>query len=290
VPLLLLLDLAGKVGAILLGRSAPTTALALWFLPDALLAYHVFMPRAQGIVAVARRFATARREVWLTIDDGPDPEDTPRILALLAAHKARATFFVVGENAAQYPQLVRAIVAAGHEVALHTHTHPSASFWCASPARVRREIALGLESLRRAGTTATRFRPPVGIKNPWLRAALRSRGLTCIGWTARGLECWHRDVKRVIARVTRRIEPGAILLLHEGPGVPAPLRVAAIAGVLERLRAQNYRCVIPTAQQLAAPQPARPVSAPPPRPAAAAATRGVRTRRLARGLSLSRRQ
>jgi len=250
VPLLLLLNLVGKVAALLLGWSAPAATLALWFMPDVLLAYHVFVPTAQGIVRVARRFNTARREVWLTIDDGPDPEDTPRILALLATHQAHATFFVIGENAARHPELVRDIVAAGHEVAHHTQTHPLASFWCASPARVRGEIDAGLASLRAAGVTPTRFRAPAGIKSPWLTTALRGPALTCVGWTARGLERRSGDVAAVVARVTRDVEPGAILLLHEGPRVPARIRVDAIGGVLEKLRAQNYQCIVPTAAQL----------------------------------------
>src|SRR4051812_45997254 len=97
--LLLLSNLAGKIAAVWMGGADPLAGLALWFVPDGLLAYHVFMPHAQGLVRAPRRFATRRREVWLTIDDGPDPVDTPQILELLAAHDARATFFVVGRNA-----------------------------------------------------------------------------------------------------------------------------------------------------------------------------------------------
>ena len=250
---LLLFNLAGKIAAVLLGWAAPVAALALWFGPDLLLAYHVFAPRAQGLVRAHWRFTTPRREVWLTIDDGPDPEDTPRILALLAAHGARATFFVIGKNAAAHPELIRAISAAGHEVAHHTHTHPLAMFWCASPARVAMELDAGLEALRKAGVKPARFRPPVGIKNLWLAAALRVRGLTCVSWSARGLERRGGDADAVAARATGGLAPGAILLLHEGPRVPAPIRVNAIGRVLDRLREQGYECVVPGPDQLAAP-------------------------------------
>ncbi|HEX2862021.1 MAG TPA: polysaccharide deacetylase family protein, partial [Lacunisphaera sp.] len=122
--LLFTVNLAGKLAALYVGAVDPVMAAVLWFGPDFLLAYHVFAPRAQGLVRMRRGFATNRREAWLTIDDGPDPQDTTRILELLAAHGARATFFVVGENAVRHPELVRAIVAGGHEVAHHTHTHP----------------------------------------------------------------------------------------------------------------------------------------------------------------------
>lgn len=249
--LLLIINLAGKVAAVLIGWTSPVTAAALWIGPDLLLAYHVFAPQAQGLVRLHRRFTTTRREVWLTIDDGPDPEDTPRILQLLADHGARATFFAIGESAARHPAIIGAITSAGHEVAHHTHTHPLLAFWAASPAQVRRELDAGLEALGRAGVRPTRFRPPAGIKNPWLARGLRARGLTCIGWSARGLERRSGDAEAVAGRVLHAVAPGAILLLHEGPRVPAAIRLTAIRRVLERLHEQGYRCVIPGPEQLA---------------------------------------
>ena len=249
--LLFIVNLAGKGAALFVGWRQPAVALGLWFGPDFLLAYHVFAPRAQGLVRSRLRFATARREVWLTVDDGPDPEDTPKLLELMAAHGARATFFVIGENVRRHPGLVRAIAAAGHEVAHHTHTHPLAMFWCATPGQVRRELDDGLEALRNNGISPTRFRPPAGVKNPWLARVLRDRGLTCVGWSARGLERRGGDAEAVARRAMRGVRPGSILLLHEGPGVPAAIRVHAIRRVLERLHEQGYRCVVPTAEQLA---------------------------------------
>jgi peptidoglycan/xylan/chitin deacetylase (PgdA/CDA1 family) len=248
--LLIIINLAGKVAAILFIRAAPAAALVSWFLPDALLAYHVFVPQASGLLHLHRRFSTARREVWLTIDDGPDPVDTPQILALLAAHDAHATFFVIGHNADLYPRLIWAITAAGHEVAHHTHTHPLKLFWCASRARVARELDTGLAVLRATGVNPTRFRPPAGIKNLWLGTALRARGLTSIGWSARGLEHWPGDAAAVATRVLRGVAPGAILLLHEGPLLPAAIRVEAIRRTLEGLQANGYRCVVPGVEQL----------------------------------------
>ena len=250
MPLILIVNLAGKIAAILVARAAPSTALALWILPDTLFLYHLLAPNAQGFVRLHRRFATTQLAVWLTLDDGPDPEDTPRILALLAEHGARATFFVIGERAAAHPQLVRDIVAAGHEVAHHTHTHPLATFWFASRARVARELDEGLAVLAHVGVTPTRFRPPVGQKNVWLAAALRERGLIGVGWSARGLELWPGGAPAVAARVTRGLAPGSILLVHEGPPVPRATRVEGIRLVLERLRERGYRCVVPTAAQL----------------------------------------
>lgn len=92
-----------------------------------------------------------------------------------------------------------------------------------------------------------RFRAPAGIKNIWLRRALADRNLACIGWTARGLERRQRTPHAVAARLARAVSPGAILLLHEGPAVPASVRVEAVRLVLEDLASRGYRCVIPSA-------------------------------------------
>jgi peptidoglycan-N-acetylglucosamine deacetylase len=246
--ILVTLNLAGKLVAVLLAGTSTSAALACWFIPDFLLGWHIFAPNAQGLLSVRRRFATPRNEVWLTFDDGPDPADTPRILALLAAHDAHATFFLIGQNAAAHPHLVRAIADAGHEIAHHTHTHPLAFFWCASPGRVRREIDNALAAFAALGVPRpTRFRSPAGIKNIWLHRTLATRRLACIGWSARGLERRLRTPAAVAARLARAVSPGAILLLHEGPAVPAPVRVEAVRLVLENLRTRGYRCVIPSA-------------------------------------------
>jgi peptidoglycan/xylan/chitin deacetylase (PgdA/CDA1 family) len=242
---LIIFALVGKILAICVVRVAGPTAAALWFIPDALIAYHLFVPRAQGLVRSCRYFKTDRREVWLTIDDGPDPDDTPRILALLNTHGAKATFFVIGRNAWAHPELVHAIHDAGHEIGYHTHTHPVGTFWCASPLRLARELDRGLAVLKGLGVTIRRFRSPVGIKNPWLASALTKRQLECVGWSARGLELIGGDATSIAKRVLRGLRPGSILLLHEGPPLPASLRVTAIEQTLKRLTKEGYQCVIP---------------------------------------------
>src|SRR5690606_7457875 len=85
-------------------------------------------------------FPTDRRQVWLTIDDGPDPLTTPRVLDLLDAHRARATFFVIGQKAARHPSLIAEITRRGHTLGNHTHNHPLASYWIAGATRTGREI------------------------------------------------------------------------------------------------------------------------------------------------------
>jgi len=211
----------------------------------ALVAAHMLIPKAQGLCDVVTSFRTRKREVWLTVDDGPDPEDTPRILDLLDTHRARATFFLVGHRAAEHPALVREILARGHSVGSHSHTHPLADFWLAGPERVRRELDESVAVLDRLGARVRLFRPPVGIKNLFLDRLLRERGLHCVGWTVRGMDGSSRNREGVIRRILKRVQPGCIILLHEGKSVAPDVRVQALSAVLEGLEQRGLRCVLP---------------------------------------------
>jgi peptidoglycan/xylan/chitin deacetylase (PgdA/CDA1 family) len=235
----------GKLVALILFHNHPVAGLTLFFGAGGVVIYHLFVPSAQGLGPVVTRFATRNREVWLTIDDGPDPVDTPRILELLAQHDARASFFCIGECAARYPELVAAIVRAGHQVHHHTHTHPLVGFWCASPGDVAAEIDDGLEALELAGAEPRYFRGPVGIKNLFLHAALEERGLRYVGWSVRSRDCISSSPGAVAERVMRRLTPGDIILMHEGSSVPGAVRIQAIGALLERLTGAGFRCVNP---------------------------------------------
>ncbi len=241
-----------KVSAILLWTSGIPLVwcLTLFMSGGGLVIYHLFAPNAQGLVRVFSTFTTARREVWLTLDDGPHPEDTPRILDLLDQHQAKATFFLVGERASRNLELVAEIVRRGHEIGYHTETHPCAMFWCASPARIRRELDQPLVSLTAAGVVPRRFRSPVGITPLGLARELKRRNLSCIGWTIRSGDSFARTPESVAKNVHNRVRPGAIILMHEGPPVNDTVRVQAISLVLADLTAQGYRCMIPLEDSL----------------------------------------
>jgi peptidoglycan/xylan/chitin deacetylase (PgdA/CDA1 family) len=247
---LLVFNLVAKAAAVALWSRAPLAAAALFFGPDLHLLYGLLTPSSQLLLRVWTRFEAAGPEVWLTIDDGPDEQDTPRLLDLLDRHGARAAFFVIGERAARHPELVAEMLRRGHEVGHHTQTHPSATFWCASPARVRAELDLGLASLARGGASPRWFRAPVGIKNLFLRRALAQRGLSYVGWSLRTGDGVGHDPARIAARALRRVRPGDILLMHEGPDVDVRMRVEAISLVLKGLDSRGLRCVIPTSEQL----------------------------------------
>ena len=221
-----------------------------FFGPDPFVLYAIFAPSAQGLCRTFTHFVTDRPAMWLTIDDGPDEHDTPRILDLLDQHRARATFFVIGERAARSPHLVREIVQRGHQIGHHTHTHPAGTFWCAMPGRLAAELDQTLAVLQLAGIRPQLFRPPVGIKHLFLAPALATRGLLCVSWTVRSGDCRTTSPEQLVGAMTRHLRPGAIILLHEGPSVPSAVRVKGIALLLEAIAARNLVCEVPDVRQL----------------------------------------
>jgi peptidoglycan/xylan/chitin deacetylase (PgdA/CDA1 family) len=240
-----------KASAVVLALAHhPLAALVAFFMPDPWLALQFILPTQQAFGPALTVFTTSRKEVWLTIDDGPDPASTPLLLDLLGRHGALATFFVVGEQVAKHPDLARRIAAEGHTIGNHTQSHPSGSFWCASPGRTVAEIDGCVAALLLANAPFERyFRPPVGVRNPFLDPQLRARGMDLVLWSARGREGAGGNPDAALARIARGIRPGAILLAHEA-GPRAKERLAFVERLLELLAMGGYRCVIPARASL----------------------------------------
>ncbi len=226
-----------------LGAAAWVPGAAPWAL-GAVALNHVLItgvgltPRSRWLGANVTRLpaaAAARREVALTLDDGPDPEVTPRVLDLLDAHGQRATFFCIAERAAAHPGLAREIVARGHSVQNHTARHRH-DFSFLGPRRYTAEIARAQAMLAGiTGETPHCFRAPAGLRNPFLAPVLHRLGLVLVSWTRRGFDTRERDPGRVLARLTRDLAPGDILLLHDGNAARTAQGRAVVLDVLPRL-------------------------------------------------------
>jgi peptidoglycan/xylan/chitin deacetylase (PgdA/CDA1 family) len=228
-------------------------ALIPLFVSHMLLLYPTLVPQSQWWGPVVRAFETPRREVWITIDDGPTPAHTRKILEVLERHRARATFFVVGSRAKNAPHLIEEILRRGHTVANHTFTHPSGSFWWAGPARIADEIdRCGKAIGRKVNRADPFFRAPAGLKNPFVHPALVRRGMLLVGWTVRGLDTWRRDPSVVAATINRKARPGAIILLHEGHHLEKSpdLNPRCLELTLQGLAQNGYQFVIPRLEQL----------------------------------------
>lgn len=234
--------------AIPLWLVSPPAAIAVVFVSHMLVLYPTLRPSSQWLGPVVRSFATESNEVWLTIDDGPDARQTPQILSLLRSHGAAATFFVKGVNLDAHPELAREITAAGSELANHSYSHPSGTFWALPSRRIAREIDRCQASIAATGVAPpSRFRAPVGMKNPFVHPLLARRNLRLIGWSARAFDgVGAVTADKVLARLDSHIRPGAIILLHEG----RPNNVTIVEALLVELKRRGFRAVVPADSQL----------------------------------------
>jgi peptidoglycan-N-acetylglucosamine deacetylase len=190
-----------------------------------------------------RRGPADQHTVALTFDDGPNPVFTPRVLNILAQFGARATFFIIGRQAEQYPEIIRDIANAGHEVG--NHTYGRRPFWLLSPHQTRAEIDRGAHVL-----TAILGKPPRYWRPPWGRLNLEALrhssrvqqqrvlwSLRAAGWLPLA------SSETIVHIVAQRLHPGAIIALHDGGGLRhTPARMAAaLPAILRLLQAHGYR-------------------------------------------------
>jgi len=188
------------------------------------------------------RVPTKRKVVALTFDDGPDAENTPVLLDLLAERKIRATFFCIGNRVSQQPELIRRMTADGHEIENHTFQHsPATNLF--SLRRLRDDLSQAQTEIQRAtGRAPAFFRPPVGLTNPRIFRVTGELGLKIVGYTARGLDRRTDVPEKIVGRLLRKLHPGAIFLLHDA-GVPRERLLAVATLLLDKLEAGGYQCV-----------------------------------------------
>jgi peptidoglycan-N-acetylglucosamine deacetylase len=216
-------------------------ALAGW-----MLVYPSVVRNSRWAGPVETEFSAGEPVVRLTIDDGPDPRQTPQVLALLAREGVRAEFFVIGKNAAAHPDLCRQMRDEGHRIQNHTFSHPSATFWATGPWRARREIArCSAAILAAAGVAPTRFRAPVGMANPFAHLAAREAGLMVSGWSASGYDGVAHDPGRVVEKITAALRPGAIVLTHDSHlgGMREGQRACTLEALLDSVRNHGFSFV-----------------------------------------------
>ncbi|WTQ70460.1 glycosyltransferase [Streptomyces sp. NBC_00161] len=187
------------------------------------------------------------RTVVLSFDDGPSPEWTPKILDVLAARNIRADFFVTGAMTTRNPELIRQIVAGGHELGVHTFTHPDLVYQ--SHARISWEMAqtqLALAGV--AGVHSALFRPPyssdASALDDWNYPVIKYVGARgyLTAFIDRDTDDWKRPGVEAIVKAAMPSKPGAgeLILLHDAGG-DRTQSITALGQIIDRLQAQGYR-------------------------------------------------
>ncbi len=230
-------------GALLFALLAPTRwewALAIVLLNHAVIGAVGLSPRSRLLGANLVRLPAAaaeRGEVALTFDDGPDPEVTPQVLDLLDRYQVHATFFCIGERAAAHPEICRDIVARGHTIENHGqgHRHHAALYGIGG---WKREVGVAQKTLEQiTGRRPQFFRALEGLRNPFLDPVLAQFGIRLASWTRRGYDTRCGNADTVLARLTRGLSAGDILLLHDGHSARSTKGIPVVVEVLPRLMA-----------------------------------------------------
>ena len=157
----------------------------------------------------------SKNQVAITFDDGPNANFTPKILALLKQHNAKATFFCVGKHIEDHPELFKRIIEQGHTVGNHTYSHAT-NFGFFKTTKVVSELQHTNTIVKNAtGLTMLLFRPAFGVTNPRIKKAIKIIGLQSIGWNIRSLDTTSRDSEKILNRITKNISKGDVILLHD---------------------------------------------------------------------------
>lgn len=190
--------------------------------------------------------------VSLTFDDGPDPEVTPAVLDILGAAGAHGTFFTIGRHLERHTDLGRRIVREGHELGNHSWRH---AYW--QNAYSTRQHAVDMSRNDRiiqeiTGTAQQPlYRPPVGLKSPGLARVAHARDLKIVAWSVHSRDTILRDPRKVADKVLSRIQPGDIVLMHDGHDLDGHHRkgvIAALPLILQGLQDRGLKSV--TASEL----------------------------------------
>ncbi len=215
-------------------------ALPVEDIPQPALPDTATLPRVlpAGRKSVYNRCETTLPLIAITFDDGPDPVLTPRLLDLLKERHIHATFFLVGKNAAAFPEVVRRIVEEGHEVGNHSWSHPL--FTQLGQESVESQLRRTHDAIVKAcGTAPLLYRPPYGS----VRLSQRTRiektfGYPAILWDVDPQDWQHpRNAQKVYDRIHSQTRPGSIILCHD----IHETTIAAMPATLDDLTARGYR-------------------------------------------------
>ena len=181
-------------------------------------------------------------KISLTFDDGPHPRYTPRILEILEEYGIKATFFVVGVNAENYPDTIEKVIKAGHEIGNHTYSHPHVS--SLNSITLRREVEGCESSIYGLTDYKTKlFRPPEGLIDADVRTVLRDLDYKVILWDLDTRDWAHTPADDIANYVTDNIAAGDIILMHDyiGHNSPTP---DALRLFIPKLLEKGYKFVV----------------------------------------------
>jgi peptidoglycan-N-acetylglucosamine deacetylase len=191
--------------------------------------------------------------VALTFDDGPHPKFTEELVKILASFGAKATFFMIGQNAVRYPELVKLVADHGHAIGNHSFSH--AAFPKLS-SKARRSDIQQCEAVLRPYMVKL-FRPPFGAENMLCHRDALDLGYQVVKWNLATDDWNEHSPEWITQRLLQRIGPGSIALLHDNvvdrPGSDRTQTLEAVRGVLGLASGRYQFCTVPQLLQVGMP-------------------------------------
>ena len=172
--------------------------------------------------------------VAITFDDGPAQDKTSQVLEILKQYEVSATFFCIGKNVNEHPEIAKQINERGHIIGNHSYFHGT-WFDMQLPKAIVKELDDTNTAIQQAiGKTPRLFRPPYGVTNPLLASAVKQTGHAVIGWSVRSFDTVTSDRKKLFNRVTRKLKSGDVILFHDRCESTIEILPEVLAHVKER--------------------------------------------------------
>lgn len=192
--------------------------------------------------SIVNHFITDSKEIALTFDDGPDCNNTPKILSILDQYNIKATFFVLGQNAIKYPYIIKDILNKGHCIGLHTYSHPN--FNHLTKSEIENEIKLNQKVVADIiNYKPTIIRPPYGIVTDDFLCICAKMGLSVFTWSKDSFDWKTKNSSyQIVRNVTEDIKKGSIILMHDKSANQKNSSLA-LPSIIEKLTNDGFKFV-----------------------------------------------
>lgn len=182
---------------------------------------------------------TTLRQIAISFDDGPAPLYTPKILQILKEHQVEAAFFCIGRRIEENKDLLKQVYDEGHLIGNHSYSH-DLWFDLFSTQKMNRDLQMMNEAMHKVtGVKPRLFRPPYGVTNPNLKKAIEKNNFIPIGWSIRSMDTVAKDAKKLLAKVTGSLKPGAVVLFHD----TSKATVDMLSAFLQEVKRNGYEIV-----------------------------------------------
>ncbi len=203
------------------------------------IAFNIFFIKHSLFIKSICRIQTKEKIVFLSFDDGPCDQFTPVILDILKRNNVKALFFCIGQHAKAYPHLVHRISDEGHLIGNHTYSHNwKNAFKPSSIIEAETNHANNI-LFEITGSKPDLFRPPFGITNPSIAKMLKGSGMHSIGWDIRSFDTISKDSQKLIRRISEKLRPGSIILLHDNREITSRI----LNELIQTIQNKGYKIV-----------------------------------------------